>query len=276
MKKNIGTPLLLTFITVLFSCAPGNSLADSVSWGDTFVKYQTPSIDQCESWHGFLGQLSPDQEFTGVTMSGTYAPNGVTITDPAAAQELAYLLNTKTGGSVTSDGHTWYVNVGCNIEPSCVTAEDAVELLIDQEGGCSCSAGPGYSVRPDVGVFHWGGVNTATCFSPFQTMMVTFEFQANSDLDSDGIDDENDMCPESDLSQTIMAGEFDSGVASNLLSSAGCTVNDQIEACGAEALNHGAFVSCVSALLNDLKKEGIISGKEKGAIQKLAAKADMP
>ena len=38
---------------------------------------------------------------------------------------------------------------------------------------------------------------------------------------------------------------------------------------------HGQFVRCISDLTNELKKAGIISGKEKGAIQSLAAKAKL-
>ena len=40
--------------------------------------------------------------------------------------------------------------------------------------------------------------------------------------------------------------------------------------------NHGQYVKCVSHTLNDLKKSGQITGKEKGKIQRCAAKADIP
>lgn len=39
---------------------------------------------------------------------------------------------------------------------------------------------------------------------------------------------------------------------------------------------HGRYVKCVSHTLNDLKKSGQITGKEKGKIQRCAAKADIP
>ncbi len=48
-----------------------------------------------------------------------------------------------------------------------------------------------------------------------------------------------------------------------------------IAECEAEPLkNHGQYVKCVSHTLNDLKKSGQISGKEKGKIQRCAAKSD--
>ncbi len=43
-----------------------------------------------------------------------------------------------------------------------------------------------------------------------------------------------------------------------------------------DADNHGEFVSSVSRMANYLKKSGIISGKDKGMIQKCAANADIP
>jgi hypothetical protein len=56
----------------------------------------------------------------------------------------------------------------------------------------------------------------------------------------------------------------------------GCTISDLISKCADDADNHGEFVSAVSHTTNSLKKEGIISGKEKGRIQKGAATADIP
>jgi ELWxxDGT repeat protein len=47
-----------------------------------------------------------------------------------------------------------------------------------------------------------------------------------------------------------------------------------IQECAESAENDGKFVSCVAHLTNNLKKSGIISGSEKGAIQRCAAKAD--
>lgn len=45
-----------------------------------------------------------------------------------------------------------------------------------------------------------------------------------------------------------------------------CTMSDLIAECADAANNHGEFVSCVSHLTNDWKKEGLISGKEKGGL----------
>ena len=49
-------------------------------------------------------------------------------------------------------------------------------------------------------------------------------------------------------------------------------ISELIAQCFADACNHGKFVYCVSRLTNDLKKAEIISGQEKGAIQRCVAK----
>ena len=43
-----------------------------------------------------------------------------------------------------------------------------------------------------------------------------------------------------------------------------------------DAKNHGQFNRAVSHILKDLKKDGTISGEEKGAIQICAEGADIP
>lgn len=96
------------------------------------------------------------------------------------------------------------------------------------------------------------------------------------DSDGDGIPDGEDPCPESDFSPTVIIGQCDSGVE-NIVLDDGCTfLSDLIDACADRASSHGAFVRSVAALTNALKEDGDISGNEKGAIQKCAAKADRP
>ena len=56
----------------------------------------------------------------------------------------------------------------------------------------------------------------------------------------------------------------------------GQQLSEKIDECAVEAKNHGKFVSCVSKIANVLKKEGTISGKEKGQITKCAAKSSLP
>lgn len=270
MKKNIKTSLHAIITMVLFTAIPAVSFAETVTWTDRFVYGEIPSDEQCQAWHDFLDQLEPGKGFVSVKLSGTYASEDITMTDSDDIWALAHMLYNREPGSVFSNGHTWTVGIGCNRD-SCVPALKGVELVID-EPACQCRFSDTYSIRPDIGMYNWGGINTESCSSPDQEM--TVEFQTNSDSDGDGVDDDMDMCPDSDLSLTIMIDGCDSGV-DNTLFSTGCSVNDQVAECAANATNHGSFVSCVSDTINLLKKEGLVSGKEKGAVQKCAAKANI-
>ncbi len=95
------------------------------------------------------------------------------------------------------------------------------------------------------------------------------------DEDGDGVIDDDDQCPGSDLSPTVVIDGCDSGVP-NLLFSDGCTISDLIAQCAAGASNHGQFVSCVSHLANDLKKDGLITGAQKGALTSCAGQSNLP
>jgi hypothetical protein len=93
--------------------------------------------------------------------------------------------------------------------------------------------------------------------------------------DNDGVPDGVDQCIGSSQSATVVIDGCDSGVA-NTTFSTGCRISDQINDCAVGAGNHGGFVSCVSHLTNDLKKAGVISGAQKGAIQSCAGGARIP
>ena len=56
----------------------------------------------------------------------------------------------------------------------------------------------------------------------------------------------------------------------------GCTILDLIWQCDEDAKNHGQFDSGVAHILKDLKKDGTISGEDKGEIQTCAEGADIP
>ncbi len=96
-----------------------------------------------------------------------------------------------------------------------------------------------------------------------------------ADSDGDGVPDEDDACPDSDLSPTVIIDGCDSGV-DNVLDANGCTISDLIAECADGASNHGQFVSCGAQLTNGLENDGVITGQERGAIQGCAAQADLP
>jgi hypothetical protein len=93
--------------------------------------------------------------------------------------------------------------------------------------------------------------------------------------DGDGVPDGRDECIGSSTSATVVVDGCNSGVTNTTFAS-GCRITDQINDCAVGASNHGQFVSCVAHLTNDLKKAGVISGSQKGAIQSCAGQANIP
>jgi PA domain len=96
-----------------------------------------------------------------------------------------------------------------------------------------------------------------------------------ADADNDGMATGADCDDTSDFSPTLVIGSCDTGVT-NYFFTNGCTLSDMVQAIGAGAKNHGQFVSGVSHLMNDMKKAGLITGAQKGAIQTCASGASIP
>jgi hypothetical protein len=93
--------------------------------------------------------------------------------------------------------------------------------------------------------------------------------------DGDGVPDGVDACIGSDTNTNVTIDGCNSGVPNTVFAN-GCRISDGIEACADGASNHGKFVSCVSHYTNDLKKNGTITGAQKGAIQSCASSASIP
>lgn len=100
--------------------------------------------------------------------------------------------------------------------------------------------------------------------------------ECEADSDGDGVTDADDTCPDSDLSATIVIDGCEAGVTNILLGDDGCTMADRISGCAEEATTHGGFVACVANLANQWKGDGLISGRDKGSIQRCAARAHIP
>ncbi|MDQ3665437.1 MAG: hypothetical protein M3410_02350 [Acidobacteriota bacterium] len=95
------------------------------------------------------------------------------------------------------------------------------------------------------------------------------------DADLDGVADGVDCNPNSDLSPTVVIDGCVSGVP-NTLFTTGCTISDLITQIAANSRNHGQFVSSIAHLTNELKKAGLITGDQTGAIRRCAARASVP
>jgi hypothetical protein len=69
---------------------------------------------------------------------------------------------------------------------------------------------------------------------------------------------------------TVVIDGCDSGVPNY-----GGAISALIAECQDGAASHGEFVSCVAELTAELKKHGVLTGKEKGAIQSCAARSSI-
>ena len=97
---------------------------------------------------------------------------------------------------------------------------------------------------------------------------------APPDSDGDGVADDDDLFVNSNTDPTVAIGGCNSGVT-NVQVGGGANMNDLISAAADDATNHGAFVSAVSKLANQWKKDGLISGKEKAKITSCAARSEV-
>jgi hypothetical protein len=92
------------------------------------------------------------------------------------------------------------------------------------------------------------------------------------DTDRDGVQDDKDRQPNSDLSTTVMVESCESGVANTLFED-GCTIADLLGFCADDAKNHGSFTSCVAGVTRNLKKDGEIRDSDAGMLQRCAAQS---
>jgi hypothetical protein len=95
------------------------------------------------------------------------------------------------------------------------------------------------------------------------------------DSDADGVADCSDDCQGSDLADWVVIDSCETGVVNSLFAT-GCTISDMIGDCAEVASHHGSFVRCVSLLTRELKRDGLISGRDRRALLRCAARADLP
>lgn len=145
-------------------CQEGACSIEGAVFSEDFVQYETPYA-QCTSWNTFRSALT-GSSYNSITMSGTFAPLGVTCNDPTRATQICQALRTGSSASVSCNGRVWNVgNCGNGVE------------LSASHGICQCSySGAGYTARPCGGYYDWGGVGTPTCYyAPDQNITIHCE-----------------------------------------------------------------------------------------------------
>lgn len=100
--------------------------------------------------------------------------------------------------------------------------------------------------------------------------MGAYEYQGGADSDGDGLFDDCDACPRSDLEEGLIVRGCDSNVE-NILFDDGCTMADRIAECDARNGNHGRYVRCIGSVAHEWVRDGVISGRQRGRIVSCAA-----
>lgn len=90
-----------------------------------------------------------------------------------------------------------------------------------------------------------------------------------ADTDGDGVADDEDAYPHSDMQSTIVIGSCNSSVANQHIGN-GAFMMDLINEAADQAKNRGGFVSKLANLTNEWKKQKLMSGKEKGRVMECA------
>ena len=93
-----------------------------------------------------------------------------------------------------------------------------------------------------------------------------------ADADLDGVADQTDCNPQSDLTATIVVGGIDTNVPNTLFSS-GCTISDLIAEIRATTTGQGPFVSGVAALMNSLVSSGLITQAQMDVVMAAVAES---
>lgn len=130
---------------------------------EAFTGGVTPTT-QCTAWTTYIGGLG--SSYSSMTFNGSNDSVGYTCSTASVVNNMAGALKAKTSYSASCNGHTW-----------ATCPSDTDELWIDPPSLCSGAdcPNPGYILRPCIGNTNWGGVKTATCSPPSQTMTLTFQ-----------------------------------------------------------------------------------------------------
>jgi hypothetical protein len=117
-----------------------------------------------------------------------------------------------------------------------------------------------------------GITGTATAIAAGGWYTLAIRTVHGSDSDGEGIPDDVDTCPHSDLAPTVVIGTCDSGMV-NHLQADGYTITDRVDTCALESSHHGDFVSCIARMASDVTEVGVVRGAPRDRIQRCAAQA---
>jgi hypothetical protein len=87
---------------------------------------------------------------------------------------------------------------------------------------------------------------------------------------------DQDHCPDSDRSATVVIDGNDTGVDNVLTNTEGCTIMDLIRQASDNAVDRADFIEQVALLTRTLLNDGLITAEEAGIIRTAASQATFP
>lgn len=207
--------------------------------------------------------------------AGTYADTfGAVACTPAPAG--SYVSITGAASATACPAGTYSAAAGsssCTPAPagSFVPSTGATAATACAAGSYSASAGSSTCIPAPAGYFVPSpGASSATACAPGYGSAAGATSCYALDNDGDGVNNDVDAYPNSNMNATVSVGTCGTSVANQVMPN-GATFNDLIAAIG--GANHGAKVSGVSQLSNGWKSAGLISGRDHGAIVSCTAKS---
>jgi hypothetical protein len=199
----------------------------------------------------FLGFIAWGALFPTLTIGSDLQVGTADFGEVAVGSTSTIPLEITNTGSMSVILYLWFENNSCS-------------FLLDRQSDILLN--PGVSITLNMSWTPPEGSEGTTCsdtlnvfYGEAQTVLVT-----GTAVDASALP--KDLTPD-----MISIGECDTGVENQDYE--GTCISELIYDCKAAAKNHGQFVSCIADLTNELKKDGVISGKEKAAIQSCADKA---
>ncbi|QQS28823.1 MAG: HYR domain-containing protein [Sphingobacteriales bacterium] len=175
-NPNIANPVATPTSTTTYTLTASSGSSGQISYNQSFTQGVAPTT-QATAWCTFRSQLLSSYSYSSVTIRGSNNPTGITLTDPTIVLNLANALRTSTNYSGSFGGNTWNVTTGCVAGSSPCSGSVGVVLHVNNSS-CSCDGANStfYTLRPEINNDAWGGINTANCSSPSQTMEVIFTY----------------------------------------------------------------------------------------------------
>jgi hypothetical protein len=142
-----------------FACVNSGCVNNTVTYSDNFTLNGNTTPANCTTWNNFIAALTGS--YNSITIKGSLDGVGVTCTNSGANEPNQLIAAMRSNGavSIACSGRTWAVGQCSGVELSAMGSI------------CACPT-PGYIVRACIGNANWGGVNSATCGGPTQTITV--------------------------------------------------------------------------------------------------------